>query len=318
MSNLELAPKILVLGANGFLGKNVSQVLNKNNDYKIIESHGKKSLDLRNYNELDNFLAKNQIDYVINCAAFVGGIAFGYDYPAELIRENTLITGNLYEACYQNKIKSLINPISNCAYPEDEFLFEEENFLKGPPHESVFEYGMSRRFSVVCGKAYFNEHGFTSTNVVLSNMFGPFDHFEEKRSHALGALIKKIHNAKENNLDKVTIWGTGKPIREWLFVRDGATALIKSISLENNHYFFNVGVNKGMTILEMATKIAKLLDWNGEFEFNTDKPDGAMEKRVLSSESIKLLDWSPEVSFDDGLVETVEWYKKNLSADEYK
>ena len=158
--------------------------------------------------------------------------------------KNTIMASNIYQSAYENGVKLLVNPISNCAYPKNQNLYEEENFWDGAPHESVFEYGFSKKYFVALGNAFFKEYGFSSANIVLSNMYGPHDHFEEKKSHALGALIKKIYDAKLNNSKYVEIWGTGKPIREWLYVEDGADALIKSLDLKENSYFFNIGVNK--------------------------------------------------------------------------
>ena len=303
---------LLVLGANGFLGKNLVSKLNKTADYDIYQLNGKNDLDLTKDNLLNNYLAKNKIDYIINCAAFVGGIAYGYDFPAELLMKNTIMASNIYKSAYENSIKLLVNPISNCAYPKNQNLYEEKYFWDGAPHESVFEYGFSKKYFVALGNAYFKEYGFASANIVLSNMYGPYDHFEEKKSHALGALIKKIYDAKLNNSNYVEIWGTGKPIREWLYVEDGAEALIRSLDLKENHYFFNIGVNKGISIFEMAKIIAKSIDWNGEFTFDTSRPDGAEEKRVLGKFTEENLNWSPQISLENGIHSTVEWYENNI------
>ncbi len=303
---------LLILGANGFLGRNVVSLLNEKYDYKIIKLNGKNELDLTKDDLFSEYLSKNKTDYIINCAAFVGGIAYGYDFPAELLSKNTIMASNIYKAAYENKVKLLVNPISNCAYPKDQNLYEEENFWDGAPHESVFEYGFSKKFFVALGSAYFKEYNFGSANIVLSNMYGPHDHFEEKKSHALGALIKKIYDAKLNNYKNVEIWGTGKPIREWLYVKDGAEALIKSIDLKENNYFFNIGVNKGMSIHEMAVLIAKIIEWDGEFIFDTSKPDGAEEKRVLGKFTEEKFNWSPQISLENGIRSTVEWYKDNI------
>jgi len=303
---------LLILGANGFLGKNVISLLNERHDYKILKLNGKNELDLTKDELFNDYLSKNKIDYIINCAAFVGGIAYGYDFPAELLSKNTVMASNIYKAAYENGVKLLVNPISNCAYPKDQNLYEEENFWDGAPHESVFEYGFSKKFFVALGNAYFREYNFSSANIVLSNMYGPYDHFDEKKSHALGALIKKIYDAKLNNHNNVEIWGTGKPIREWLYVKDGADALIKSTELKENSYFFNIGVNKGMSIEEMAVLIAKIIDWDGEFIFDTSKPDGAKEKRVLGKFTEENFNWSPQISLENGIRSTVEWYRDNI------
>ena len=303
---------LLVLGASGFLGKNVVEILEKEHEYKVFKLHGKSELDLTKDNLLASYLSKNNIDYIINCAAFVGGIAYGYDFPAELLSKNTTMASNIYEASQEAGVKFIVNPISNCAYPKDQNLYEEKNFWNGAPHESVFEYGFSKKFFVAMGNAFFKEYNLGSANIVLSNMYGPHDHFDEIKSHALGALVTKIVNAKLNKIDNVEIWGTGKPIREWLYVKDGANALIKSVGLKNGNYFFNIGVNKGMSIKNLAILIAESVDWNGELIYNTSKPDGAMEKRVLGTFSEENFNWSQTTTLENGVKTTVQWYKENI------
>ena len=142
----------------------------------------------------------------------------------------------------------------------------------------------------------------------MSNMYGPHDHFDEERSHALGALINKIYNAKSLNEKNITIWGTGRPIREWLFVKDACEAIARSILLPNGHHFMNVGVNKGISISDLAKLISQKIEWNGEFIFDTSKQDGAMEKRVDGKYSNNLLNWMPETNLEKGIEETVDWY----------
>lgn len=181
------------------------------------------------------------------------------------------------------------------------------------PHDSVFNYALTRRLIVALSKAYSEEHKFNSTNIVLSNMYGPNDHFEIERSHALGALVYKIYNAKRNNLKSVEIWGTGKPIREWLYVEDGANALIEALKLESGSHLLNVGVNKGISIKDLAKKIAINLDWNGKFIFDTSKPDGAIEKRVDGTKFQSVLEWEPSIGLDHGLEKTIAWYVNSLS-----
>ena len=182
---MENTKNLLILGSNGFLGKNVFELVKHDKRFNIFDLKGKEDLDLTKDDLLDNYLKNKNIDYIINCAAFVGGIAYGYDYPAELIRKNTIMASNIYHSSYLNDIKLLINPISNCAYPEDQNLYLEENFWQGKPHDSVFEYGFSKKMLVALGNAYFKEYKLSSANIVLSNMYGPFDHFEEKLDYLL-------------------------------------------------------------------------------------------------------------------------------------
>ena len=298
--------KILLVGSGGFLGNYVKTILN--NEYDTFEITGKKQIDITKYDKLDKYLSNLKPDIVINCAAFVGGISYGYKYPARMLYENSTMAINLYRASQKNKVKKLINPISNCAYPRNLTTYKEENFFDGPPDDSVYNYGIAKRLYVQLGKSFYQENNFSSVNVVVSNMYGPNDHFEIERSHALGAIIKKVHDAKINNYKEVELWGTGKPIREWLYVDDGAKALIKSINLESGHHFFNVGVEKGISILELAEIIKDKIGWDGKFVLDTSKPDGVLEKKVDGTRGEEKLNWKPETSLIDGIQTTVNWY----------
>ena len=303
--------KVLVVGSKGFLGSWVKKMLLADTNHETLEISGKESLDITKIEDLQNFVSKHKPEAIINCAAFVGGISYGYKYPARLLYENSKIALNLYEISRKNDVGILINPISNCAYPGHLTTYVESQFYDGPPHESVYNYGIAKRLSVDLGNGYFVQYKFSSANVVLSNMYGPEDHFDIERSHALGALVKKICDAKINNIQKVEIWGSGKPIREWLYVQDGANALIKSLDLEKGHHFFNVGVQKGISIIDLANTIKKIVNWDGEFFFNADKPDGVYEKKVDGSKGESKLNWIPDIDLEYGIEKTVEWYMVN-------
>ena len=303
--------KVLVVGSKGFLGSWVKKLLLAKSNFEILEISGKESLDITKIEDLQNYVSKHKPEAIINCAAFVGGISYGYKYPARLLYENSKMALNLYEISSKNDVGILINPISNCAYPGHLTTYVESQFFDGPPHESVYNYGIAKRLSVNLGSGYFEQYKFSSANVVLSNMYGPEDHFDIERSHALGALVKKICDAKINNIQKVEIWGSGKPIREWLYVQDGANALIKSLDLEKGHHFFNVGVQKGISIIDLANTIKKIVNWDGEFFFNSDKPDGVYEKKVDGSKGETKLNWIPDIDLEYGIEKTVEWYMVN-------
>jgi GDP-L-fucose synthase len=306
--------KLLLIGSSGFLGKNIKKIFHNegyNEFYEIFEIDGKSTLDITIEKDLDTYIKENQITHIINSAAYVGGIAFGYSNPADLLSKNLNMAHVLYKVAHENNIDILINPISNCAYPASRNQYKESIFWDGPPHESVFNYGFSKRAFVALGNAYFSQYQVNSANVVLSNMYGPNDHFEEKRSHALGALISKIYNAKQNKNEEVTIWGDGTPIREWLFIEDGARALLQSLKLKGDSHFFNVGVNKGISINDLAKIIAKCFDWNGSFVYDVTKPNGVLEKTVVDLMSKKLINWEPRMDLDTGIKQTVNWYIKS-------
>ena len=300
--------KILLLGSSGFLGKNVLSKIENNTIYTIS---GKDQVDLTEINALRDFTSKLEFDYIINCAAFVGGIAYGYKYPAEMLVVNSRIANNVYQIAKEKSIKMLINPIPNCVYPENTNTYKEEKLFDGPPHDSVYFYAQAKRLSISLGLSYFKQYGLSSCSVIMSNMYGPEDHFKEDRSHAMGALIQKIFEAKKNNLDTVNIWGSGQQIREWLHVKDGAEALIRSLDLKEGAHIFNVGVGKGFSIIELAELIKKYVGWNGQFNFDLSKPEGVLEKKLDGSLGTKTLKWSPSIKLEEGVKDTVEWYKKN-------
>ena len=213
---------ILVTGATGFLGKRVCRLLDQNKE-SYIKTSLSLGLNLRDQAATFNFFEKNKIQYVLNCAAYVGGIQFGSKHPAELFSNNLIMTVNLLEAARKFGIKRIVNPISNCTYPAKATLFKEEEFWDGPMHESVMVYGFVRKASWIGAWAFNKQHNLDSINLILSNMYGPEDHFEEERSHALGACRerrpgtghRRVDGARSgrvpppNHVDRPANWGRG-------------------------------------------------------------------------------------------------------------
>lgn len=304
--------KIFVPGGNGFLGKRVVKKLEeKNIDYVSLSLRD--GYDFRNFEQTKELFEKEKFDAVINCAAFVGGIQFGYEKPGEIFYNNILMSTSLMEAARLSGVKRFINPISNCSYParltKD---FKEEEWWDGPLHESVLVYGFVRKASWVQSWAYYKQYGFETINLILPNMYGQSDHFDEKRSHALGALIMKFVEAKRKNLPSVTVWGTGKPIREWLYVDDGGETLIRALKIEPTIEPINVGVGKGISILELAELIKEVVGYEGEIVLDKSKPDGAPYKTMDNTELKKIFKWVPPTSLRTGIEKTVEWYIENF------
>ena len=173
--------KILTIGTNGFLGSWVNKLLqSEHSNFEILEIPGKEECDLTEFSEISNYLQEKSPDVVINCAAFVGGISYGYKYPVEMLSKNSLMAMNIYKASYDNAVKKLINPISNCVYPAEFTTYKEENILNGPPDKSVFNYALSKRLFIQLGQAYFDQYTFSSADVVLSIMYVPIQHVLEK------------------------------------------------------------------------------------------------------------------------------------------
>jgi GDP-L-fucose synthase len=298
---------ILVTGATGFLGKRVCRLLSEKG-LTFTRTSLSLGIDLRDYIATQAFFEKIRPSYVLNCAAYVGGIQFGYKHSAELFHNNLLITLNLLAAARHSGVKRIVNPISNCAYPAKATLFKEDQFWDGPLHESVLVYGFVRKAAWVGSWAYQKQYGLDVLNLILSNMYGPDDHFEEERSHALGALIMKMVRAKRQNLPVVAVWGSGKPVREWLHVDDGAEAMIRGIDSAPTLEPVNVGVASGISILDMAQLIKRLVGYEGQLVLDESKPDGAPYKTVDGSRGAGLLDWTPSRNFKQGVKDTIEWY----------
>lgn len=302
--------KVLVTGSTGFLGKEVvRKLIEREIDYCVL-SRGL-GTDLRSLDQTQKYFDANKPDVVLNCAAYVGGIQFGYKHFAEIFENNLLMTINLNKVCRESGILRIVNPISNCAYPAKAKLFREEEFWDGPLHESVLVYGFVRKASWVGAFANNYQHGLDTVSLILSNMYGPGDHFDEERSHALGALIKKFVEAKENNYPSVVVWGTGKPVREWMYVGDAAEVMVRSIWIEKNIDPINIGIGQGISIADMAKIIKDKVGYEGQIVFDESKPDGADYKTVEGSKGARIFNWSPEKKFIEGIEETVKWYLKN-------
>lgn len=300
---------IVVTGATGFLGKRVCHALDESG-LEYVRTSLSLGLDLRDKVATVEYFKKIRPKYVLNCAAYVGGIQFGYKHPAELYFNNLQMTLNILEAAHVSKVSRLVNPISNCAYPGEASFFKESEFWNGPLHESVMVYGFVRKASWVGSWAYAKQYGLDVINLIFSNMYGPEDHFEEERSHALGALIMKIVQAKNEGQDQVVVWGTGTPVREWLHVDDGAEAMIRSLNVGPTTELINIGIGKGISILDMAQLIKELVGFEGELVLDTSKPDGASFKTVDGSKGEQHFGWTPQRDFRAGVAETIKWYLK--------
>jgi GDP-L-fucose synthase len=301
---------ILVTGATGFLGRRVCRLLDQKG---LAYTPTSKSMgaDLCDRGAAFALFEKVRPTQVLHCASFVGGIQFGYKYPADIFTNNLPMIANLFEAAQHVGVKRIVNPISNCVYPADKTLFREEEFWDGPLHESVMVYGLVRKLSWAGSWAFARQHGLDTVNLILSNMYGPDDHFEEERSHALTALVRKFADAKRLNQPEVVIWGTGTPVREWLYVDDGAEAMIRALNCAATTEPVNVGFAEGISVRDLAQLIADKIGYQGQLVYDTSKPDGAAFKTVDGSKGAALLGWTPPTDLETGIDATVSWYVDN-------
>lgn len=307
--------KILVAGGTGFLGKAIIKNL-KSKKINYITTSLSLNTDFRDFKKTVEYFNANKPEIVIHAAAYVGGIKFGLDHAGEIYYNNTLINTNLIEASRLTHVKKIIIPIANCAYPDVVNKdFKEDEFWNGPLNETVMVYGMVKKSQFAQSWAYARQYGMKFVNLILPNMYGPNDYFDEERSHALGALLMKIVNAKLKNLPQVVVWGTGKPVREWLYVEDGAEALIRAIDI--NHFVdpINIGIGKGVSIKDLAILIQKIVGYKGKLVFDTSKPDGAPYKVMNIDKCKKILKWYPKTDLRQGIEKTYKWYIKTNKYD---
>ena len=301
--------RVLVLGSNGFVGKAMCKRLEAEECAYSASTH--KECDLRSREETRALFAKYRPDIVVNLAAFLGGVHFGYEHAAEMFTNNMLMQINTLDACRDYKIQRLVNPIGSCVYPGALDLYTEDKLWEGPLHPSVQAFAMAKKAFIVASWAYHKQYGLDIMNLVMSNMYGPGDHFDPVRSHAVGSLVQKFVEAKESNIPTVTVLGTGKPIREWLYVEDAVDALYRAMDAEPYDSIINIGAAKGYSIQETAEIIKEITGYEGQILYDTDQMDGALCKRVDGRRGNELLDWYPRTEFKTGLKKTVEWYMQN-------
>lgn len=309
--------KILVMGATGFLGKRVVKRLNKEG-LPLISSSRSLGTDFRKPEEFEELFLKHQdITHILNCATFIGGIQFGLEHTGEIYYNNSLINTYMFELARKYHVQRIINPISNCSYPRDvRGSFSEKEWWNGELDQSVMVYGFIRKGSWVQSWAYWKQYGLQTINLIVPNMYGPDDHFDEIRSHALGALIMKIAKAKQQMQPKVVVWGTGKPVREWLYVDDCVEAMIRSINIALFEYPVNIGIGYGVTIKELAEMIKDAIGYKGELFYDTTKPDGAPFKVMDVTLCKQVFGWVPQTSLINGISKTVTWYQDKISSNQ--
>jgi GDP-L-fucose synthase len=301
--------KIAVLGGNGFAGRNVRDTLEAaGHDVGVFSrTSGCDLFDLpTTWRHLDAF----RPDYLVNCAAMVGSINYVSDFAADVVDANMRIILNTYRVAEQLRNVVVVNPIANCAYPGVMDVYREDGFWDGPIHPSVLSYGSTRRMMWVLSKCYFEQYGVRSVNLITPNMYGPFDSTNPNKTHALNALIIKFVKAKNEDAPEIEVWGTGKPIREWLYVGDFARLVQRSIEAgEDSLAPVNLAQNSGQTVNELVEILRRLVRYEGDIIHNTKYQDGS-PKKVMDDTYFKQrfagFEFTP---IEEGIAKTVEYYK---------
>tara|TARA_B100000925_G_scaffold238461_1_gene187417 strand:+ start:4355 stop:5272 length:918 start_codon:yes stop_codon:yes gene_type:complete len=304
--------KVLILGSNGLVGTSVKNVLEKNPNIKELICATRNDADLFNFEETKELIENSKPDIMINAAAKVGGIYANNSKRTEFILENLKINVNILEASIPFSNMYIINLGSSCIYPlEAENPIKEESVMSGRLEPTNSPYAMAKLTAIEIGDALSNQYGHKVLNLMPTNLYGPFDNFSENDSHVIPGLIAKMHKAKEQKAKEFKIWGTGKPLREFLYVDDLSKAIEYLIFNKPEESLLNIGSGIEITIYDLAKKIKEVVDFDGQLDFDSTKPDGNPRK-LLDSTTIKNLGWSPEVDLDNGLRLTYKWYLNNL------
>jgi GDP-L-fucose synthase len=302
--------KVCILGSTGLVGSNLyKKYLEKYPDANVLAPK-RYSLNLNDWKDTLDYLLTHKPDIVFLCAAKVGGIKANNDFKASFITENLKIQTNVIEGCFLAGIKKLIFLGSSCIYPKNaEIPIKEESLLSGYLEPTNDAYAIAKIAGIKMCQSYRQQYGSDYISVMPSNLYGPGDNFDLNSSHVLPALIRKFHEAKIENKPEVEIWGTGKPMREFLYVEDLADALIFLSENYSDERIINVGAGQDVTISDLANMIAKEIGYEGNIIFNPEYPDGTMRK-VMDTTRINDLGWKPTTTLEEGIRKTYEYYKQ--------
>ncbi len=294
------------------VGSSVVRRLSKSESNFNITSSTRDDADLFSYEDTRNIILKNTPDVIINAAAKVGGIHANNTKRTEFILENLKINMNILEACIDlNEIK-IINLGSSCIYPlNSKNPINEEDFMEGKLEPTNSPYAVAKIAAIEIGKSLNEQYGHTVVNLMPTNLYGPNDNFSREDSHVIPGLIRRMSDAKKESKKEFNIWGSGKPLREFLYVDDLAESIEFVIESNVESGLYNIGSGDEITIFDLAKKIQSLLDYKGNLSFDSSKPDGNPRK-LLDSKKINDLGWKSRTSLDKGLEKTIDWFIKNI------
>lgn len=302
--------KIYVAGSNGMVGSAIVRTLEANG-YSNIVVKSSKELDLKNQQAVYDFFNQEQPEYVFLAAAKVGGIHANNTYPATFIYDNLMIQSNVIQAAYEFNVKKLLFLGSSCIYPK--FApqpIKEEYLLTGSLEPTNEAYAIAKIAGLKMCQFYKQQYGCNFISAMPTNLFGINDNFNLENSHVLPALLRKFIEAKQNNKQEVTIWGSGTPMREFLFVDDLAEACLFLMESYNGVETVNIGTGEDVSIKELAETIMKIVGFEGHLIFDASKPDGAPRK-LLDVSKINTLGWKHQTSLEEGIQKTLNWIQKN-------
>ena len=303
--------KILVFGSNGLVGNSLKRILDKN-EFNIKFST-REDTNLFSLEETQNTINEFQPDIIINAAAKVGGIHANSSQRSEFLLENLKINMNILESCIKNKNILIVNLGSSCIYPLNaENPIKEDSIMSGMLEPTNSPYAMAKLTAIELANSLNLQFGHTVLNLMPTNLYGPNDNFSEMDSHVIPGLIFRMHNAKINEQEQFSIWGTGKPLREFMHVDDLAKAILFLINRTPEESLINIGSGEEISIENLSNLIKEIVGFDGDLIFDSQMPDGNPRK-LLDSSLINNLGWSPEIDLRSGIKLTYDWFLENIS-----
>lgn len=307
---MEKSSKIYIAGHRGLVGSALVRNLESKGFTNIIKRTSKE-LDLRNQQAVQEFFKQERPEYVILAAAKVGGIHANNTYPAEFIYDNLMIQNNVIKAAHDFKVKKLLFLGSTCIYPKlAPQPIKEEYLLTGALEETNEAYAVAKIAGLEMCKFFKRQYGDNFISCMPTNLYGPNDNFDLQSSHVLPALIRKFHEAKVNHQPTVEVWGTGTPLREFIYVDDMADACIFLMENYDGEQHVNIGTGEEVSIRQLAETVKEVVGFEGDLIFNTNMPDGTPRK-LTTVDKLHALGWKHKVSLKDGIQLAYDWYLQN-------
>ena len=308
--------RILLTGGTGFLGTNLTAVLDSHFGADNVTSIGGSLYDLRYAMDCRQVLFKYNPDVVIHAAGSVGGIGANQENPGKFMYDNLIMGTNLIHAAHQatHKVSKFILLGTVCAYPKfTPVPFKEEELWNGYPEETNAPYGIAKKTLMRLVEAYHEQYDFPGVNLIPVNMYGPYDHFNLTSSHVIPALILKVHQAMRDGDPSITLWGTGEASREFLFAGDCGRAVVAAIKNDVTPEPINIGTGKEIKIKDLVAEIVDIMGYEGEVLYDSSKPDGQPRRCLDTSRAKERLGFEAEVDLREGLEQTIKWYLENHS-----
>ena len=304
--------KIYIAGHKGLVGSAIWRNLVAKGFTNLL-GWGSAELDLRDSESTMDAIVQEKPDVVIMAAAKVGGIIANSTYPVEFLNENIRIQTNVFEAAHAIKVPLLLFLGSSCIYPKfAEQPIKESSLLTGLLEESNNAYAIAKIAGVLQVQSYRKQYGHRWISAMPTNLYGPYDNFDLTSSHVLPALIRKFYEAKVAGLPSVTLWGSGRPLRDFLHVDDLADACLYLLETYNGNSPINVGWGQDISIADLGALIAQIVGYEGQIQWDTSMPDGTPRK-LLDTSMINALGWEPSISLRDGITTTYQWYLSKVT-----